>query len=371
MPSFAFHPGFAGHSVRCNPWNPTQFLMTAANNFGVTGSGKIYIVDIPPSVGAPGQPPQQRPVQLLGAIGTSDGAFDACFSELNPSVFVAACGDGVKMYNMNQLNNDGVLPLLHNMEHQAEVSCVSWGLVSKNEFLTSSWDGTVKVFNAQQPQAAMVTFQGHAKEVYEVSPSPQNPALCFSCSGDGTWRVWDRRTSGNGRPAALQAIAHQGQIVLTIDANKYDMNIFATGSVDQTIKLWDVRRPEREVVVMPRGHEGAVRRVRFSPHVRSLLASSGYDFRVCVWDLARQGRPLTHRYEQHREFVVGLDWSLAAPGELVSASWDGLSFGWRVGQPPIPTHQGVVVPLPNAMPPPRNPNARRRPPAMGGGPMSR
>lgn len=371
MPSFAFHQGFAGHSVRCNPWNPTQFLFTAANNFGITGSGKVYLCDILPSsslAGARGLAPAP-PVRVLGCIGTSDGAFDACFSELDQNIIAVACGDGVKLYQAQQWNQDGALPIVHNMEHQAEVSSVTWGLVSKNEFLTSSWDHTVKVWNALQPNASMVTYQGHQKEVYEVSPSPQNPALCVSCSGDGTWRVWDRRSSGNGRPAALQALGHQGQIILSVDTNKYDPNVFATGGVDQTVKLWDLRRPEQEVVALPGGHDGAVRRVRFSPHVRSLLASSGYDFRVCVWDLGRRGRPLTHRYEQHREFVVGLDWSLAVPGELVSASWDGLAFSWKVGQPPVPTH-AQQVPMAPAMPPPRNPNVRRRPQGMGG-PMSR
>lgn len=359
MPSIAFHRGFAGHSVRSNPWNPNQFVVAAADNFGVTGSGKVYLVDTPPNlVGGP--------AQIVGSFGTSDGAFDACFSEIDGSVVVVACGDGVKTYALPQIvNRDGAQPVAYSAEHQAEVSCVTWNQVAKDSFYTSSWDGTVKVWAAAQPQASVLTCRDHLKEVYEVSPSTRDANLFLSCSGDGMWKLWDSRRGGQ---SALGAPGHDGQIILSVDWNKYDGNVFATSGTDRLAKLWDLRKPQREVFVF-RGHEGPVRRVRFSPHARTQLATSGYDFRICVWDLARPQRPMTQRYEQHREFVVGLDWSLAVPGGIASASWDGLGFFWIVGQPPTASHM-AHPPLPPALPPPRNPNVRRRPQGAPG-PMVR
>lgn len=344
MPSFAYHPRFAGHSVRCNPWTPNQCVIATGDNFGVTGSGKVYVVQCAPNL-------VDGPAQCVGCFGTSDGAFDACFSEIDPSLLVVGCGDGVKLYQLQQsLNRDGALPVSHSMEHTGEVSCVCWNQVSKDAFYSASWDGSLKVWSAAQPQRSILTLHEHLKEVYEVSASTKDPNLLLSCSGDGMWRLWDVR---RGVKSVMGVPGHQNQIILSVDWNKYDGNCFATSGVDMLTKVWDLRRPQREVVPL-RGHEGAARRVRFSPHGRAQLASSGYDFRVCVWDLTRPQNPMTHRYEQHREFVVGLDWSLATPGGLITASWDGLSYALLLGQPPTPTHQ-AQSPLPPAVPPPRGP----------------
>jgi len=44
-----------------------------------------------------------------------------------------------------------------------------------------------------------------------------------------------------------------------VDWCKYNDCVIATGSVDRTIKVWDVRVPDREVSVLA-GHAYAVRR---------------------------------------------------------------------------------------------------------------
>ena len=359
MPSFAFHPGFCGNSVRCNPWDPTQLLVTSADNFGVSGSGKVYLIQA-------GKDIRTEPLRPLGCFGTSDGAFDACFSEADASMIIVACGDGVKLYNLaTSLNRDGVMPELHLLEHQAEVSGVCFNQVTHDSFLSCSWDGSAKLWAAARPQQSVMTFAEHIKEVYEVVASPRNPATFLTCSGDGSFKLWDCRAPRS----SLSVPGHGADIVLSIDWNKYDENVFATGSVDRTARLWDLRRPQQQLTIL-RGHEAAVRRVRFSPHARTQLATSGYDFRVCLFDLERGQRPLVQRYEQHREFIVGLEWSLFQPGALFSASWDGLMFGWVCGQPPTASHM-QQPPLPPALPPPKIPNIRRRPPQAPGGPMAR
>ena len=52
-----------------------------------------------------------------------------------------------------------------------------------------------------------------------------------SASGDGTVRIWDTNT-----PQSIHRVApaHDAE-VLTMDWNKYDENMIATGSVDRTV----------------------------------------------------------------------------------------------------------------------------------------
>ncbi|KAG5490483.1 hypothetical protein JKF63_00603 [Porcisia hertigi] len=349
MPSFQMHPGFAGQSIRTNPWKPTQLIISASQHFGIVGSGKVYIVDATPAFQA------GSPVPLIGCWGTPDGVFDACFSEIDQNIVVTACGDGVRVYNLaTSLNRDGAMPLVHNTEHQGEVSCVAWNSGRRDSFYSASWDTTIKMYSAVKPEVSMVTMQEHFKEVYEVATTAHSPSSILSCSGDGSWKLWDTRSP---QRSVLTQMAHQNQIVLSIDFCKRDPNIFASGGVDRTVRVWDARRPNQPLASFP-GHDQACRRVRFSTHNPSMLASSGYDMRVCVWDLSKPQQPLTARYQHHREFVVGLEWSQVAPNALISTSYDGSALFWSLGQAPTPSPPAQQ--LPPAMPPPRVPRPRTK-----------
>jgi WD40 repeat protein len=73
---------------------------------------------------------------------TQDSMYDTTWSELNEHHIVVACGDGsVKLFDTTQDN----FPLVSWQEHNREVYAVSWNLVSKDTFASSSWDGTIKI----------------------------------------------------------------------------------------------------------------------------------------------------------------------------------------------------------------------------------
>jgi peroxin-7 len=359
MPSLAFHPGFVGNSIRTNPWRPHEVVVCAADNFGISGTGKVYLVSAGlPDASGPAPPGMDPVFTPLNGFGTADGAFDACFSEIAPNILVVAQGDGVKVYDVNAINPVGItMPVAAPMGHTAEVVSVDWSPHKQDCFISSSWDATVKVWAGNRLDAGPIQgLVGHLKEVYEAQFHPRTPTLVASASGDGTWRLWDLRVQ---KPGGIVTIpGHGADLVMSLDWNRYEPNMLATGSVDRTVKLWDIRKPQQAMLVL-RGHDHAVRRVRFSPHSRSQLLSCGYDYRVVTWDLQHRPQFMTHRYEHHREFVVGCDWSMATPGAILSAGWDGMAFAWTVGRPPSLTPPQQLAPLPLCQPPPRPPGASR------------
>ena len=189
--------------------------------------------------------------------------------------------------------------------------------------------------------------------------SPHSPGTVASCSSDGLLKIWDlnstKTSSSSISPsintsqpdrAALTIPAHPTE-VLSCDWNKYNPTMIATASVDRTVRIHDLRMASsssapmsavdggRSCIATLIGHDYAIRRVAWSPHAADVIASAGYDMTCRTWKvdgLAQQPQPppgtgmaiprMTDVYDQHREFVIGLAWSLFEAGVLATASWD-------------------------------------------------
>lgn len=61
---------------------------------------------------------------------------------MHENQLVAACGDGsVKLFDTTADS----FPIQNFHEHKREVYAVGWNQITKDTFLSSSWDGTIKV----------------------------------------------------------------------------------------------------------------------------------------------------------------------------------------------------------------------------------
>ena len=95
---------------------------------------------------------------------------------------------------------------------------------------------------------------------------------------------------------------------------------------------------------MLRGHEYAVRKLAWSPHLSDVLLSASYDMTCRVWtDGTVMGEQRTHpgmiatggkelgRMGRHTEFVTGVDWCLfGSEGWCASVAWDERLLVWDV-----------------------------------------
>lgn len=68
------------------------------------------------------------------------------------------------------------------------------------------------------------------------------------------------------------------------------------------------------------GHTLAVRKIKFSPFHANILASASYDMSTQIWDCNSQR--VINKFDNHTEFVVGLDFNLFVEKQLATASWD-------------------------------------------------
>ncbi|MEO8890659.1 MAG: WD40 repeat domain-containing protein, partial [Coleofasciculaceae cyanobacterium] len=107
-----------------------------------------------------------------------------------------------------------------------------------------------------------------------------------SSSGDQTIRLWDVNTghclrvlAGHQNEVRCVAFSPNSAAVATLGASGQTL---ASGSGDQTIRLWDVNTGHCLNVLQ--GHHSEVRCVAFSPNGQ-LLASGGRDGMVRLWDV--------------------------------------------------------------------------------------
>lgn len=134
---------------------------------------------------------------------------------------------------------------------------------------------------------------------------------------------------------------------LTHDWNKYRSTIIATGGVDRLIRTFDLRNHAAGPVAVLPGHEYAIRRLSWSPHLSDVLLSASYDMTCGVWTdgtamgsdggqpnpdpMAFGGGRQLGRMDRHTEFVTGVDWCLfGAEGWCTTTAWDERVLCWDV-----------------------------------------
>ncbi|KAI9593741.1 WD40-repeat-containing domain protein [Syncephalis fuscata] len=276
--------GYNGYSVKFSPFFEDRLACASAANFGLVGNGRLWFLRT-------GVGPQGVDAEKL--YDTQDGLYDVAWSEQHEHQLVTGSGDGsIKLWDITLSE----FPIQNWGEHTKEVYSVNWNLIRKDTFLSASWDLT---WTPERPES-LATFAGHQHCVYEAIWSPHEADIFASASGDRVTRE-----------------------ILSLDWNKYQPHTIATGSVDKTIRVWDTRRPDRELGCAM-GHEYAVRRVRYSPHHAHILASASYDMTLRIWNMAATGGTAQQidSYNAHTEFVLGVDWNLYRPGELATCAWD-------------------------------------------------
>lgn len=360
--------GYNGYGTRYSPFFDNKLAVATAANYGLVGNGKLFVLAID----------SNGEIRPEVTWETQDGLFDVAWSEVHENQLTAVSGDGlVKLFDTKVPE----FPVMNFKEHTREVFSVNWNYVDKINFVTLSWDGSIKVWtpNRQQslvtlsPEVDFTTKTSpvantakppitHTQKpgnfntmgcVYNAAFSPHSQSTIISCTGASHVHIWDIRAP---QPLQLDFIAHGGLETLSCDWNKYKPTIVASAGTDKSVRIWDLRMitkidspnlhlpmpayhirgptPLNELL----GHEFAVRKVIWSPHSGQELLSTSYDMTSRVWvdQSNERARFLNNAnsgckgvMRNHREFVIGCDYSLwGEPGWAATTGWDEMVYIW-------------------------------------------
>ncbi|KAG6014843.1 hypothetical protein E4U43_006051 [Claviceps pusilla] len=338
--------GFNPYAVKYSPYYDSRIAVATSSNFGIVGNGRVFALGL-----------TAQGIQVEKTFDTNDALYDLAWSEINENQLVVACGDGsLKLFDLGI--ND--FPVMNFHEHKRETFSVCWSPVTKDSFISSSWDGTVKIWSPTRAYSLKTLPIGNC--TYSASFCPSNPALISAVSSDSHLRLYDLRTPSSAKyhlvsTIAVHAPAQPGPAsppaeVLTHDWNKYNDTVVATGGVDRIIRTFDIRNPAAGPLSSMHGHEYAIRRLAWSPHASDVLITGSYDMTVRLWNdgstlpsgpapapapappcLAGAG-PAKPGHQlgimnRHTEFVTGVDWCLfGAGGWVASVGWDERVLLW-------------------------------------------
>ncbi|WP_238178367.1 WD40 repeat domain-containing serine/threonine-protein kinase [Calothrix sp. 336/3] len=148
---------------------------------------------------------------------------------------------------------------------------------------SGSWDKTIKLWNLETGKL-ITTLNGHKLAVTAITFSPSGNLLA-SASLDRTVSLWKIPESQNllqeyrDRPI-LSLIGHNWAVLSV--AFSPNQKILATGSEDNTIKLWNLN--DGEIIATLTGHSWSVFSLAFSDDGKILISGS-QDTTIKLWNV--------------------------------------------------------------------------------------
>eukprot|EP00245_Coleochaete_scutata_P005445 TRINITY_DN1898_c0_g1_i1.p1 TRINITY_DN1898_c0_g1~~TRINITY_DN1898_c0_g1_i1.p1 ORF type:complete len:962 (+),score=206.18 TRINITY_DN1898_c0_g1_i1:183-3068(+) len=208
----------------------------------------------------------------VGCLRASTDKVVCCHFSFDGKVLASAGHDKkALLWNMDNFTLRSTLE-----EHTLKITDIRFG-PSSSRLATSSFDKTVRVWDAETPSYSLRTFQGHGAQVMSLDFHPNNEDLLCSCDGDSEIRYWN---------------INQG-----------------------------VCRSSFKVA------QGAITKVRFQPKAGRLLAAAAENV-VSIFDIDSETCVLS--LQSHTKPVHDLCWD--ATGDYVASVSEDSVRVWSLGQ---------------------------------------
>jgi coatomer subunit beta' len=202
--------------------------------------------------------------------------------------------------------------------------------------LSSSDDMSIKLWDWDKNWACNQVFEGHAHYVMMTQWNPKDATIFASCSLDRSIKVWGI-TGGNSN-AHFTLNGHQKGVNCVDYAPTGEKPYLISGSDDKTVKIWDYQT--KQCIQTLESHTNNVSSALFHPILPIILTGSE-DGTVRIWHAA------TYRLETTLNYLLERVWSIS-----VMKGSNSAAFGYDEGtvviklgseEPVASMHNGKII----------------------------
>nr|CAG8449229.1 136_t:CDS:10 [Entrophospora candida] len=212
---------------------------------------------------------------------------------------------------------------------------VKWGNnISRNKIATAASNGLIVIWDIGNGRSRIDRrINEHTRAVNRICFSPMQGSLLLSASQDCTMKLWDLRDPEKAR------YTFQGRCdgVRDVQFNSMNQYEFAAAFDNGTIQKWDIRKPS---IHQKRynAHIGSVLSVDWNSDGRT-IASGGRDKIIKIWDMNSDSRKSKNAINT-MSGISYIRWRPNYPNEIASCSSlvDSRIFVWNVKRPYIPSY---------------------------------
>ncbi|XP_005091898.1 E3 ubiquitin-protein ligase COP1 [Aplysia californica] len=198
------------------------------------------------------------------------------------------------------------------MSCASKISCIAWNPYKKQLLSSADYDGIVYMWDTSTNQRIQM-FQEHEKRCWSVDFNRMDPKLLASGSDDTKVKLWDW-----DRPHSVMTI-EGGANVCCVKFNPTTRYNLAFGSADHCVHYYDLRNPKKAVSVF-RGHGKAVSYVKFLNGQDMVSAST--DSQLKLWSVGRHNAISTFQGHINEKNFVGL----ATDGDYIACGSENNSL---------------------------------------------
>lgn len=167
---------------------------------------------------------------------------------------------------------------------------LSWSRDDPNKLATCADDGSIVIWHIESNKKkskpiCRTNLESGANEVL-WSPLGINE-VAVACE-DGNVYMF-KYSESEQKLESTMTLKASSTAVITAAFNPYALHMLATGDMDGTVAIWDLRSPENPLHTIA-GHEGACNVLKWSPHVDGMFATAGEDRQLAIWDLTKLGQ---------------------------------------------------------------------------------
>ncbi|MFT7815900.1 glutamate-rich WD repeat-containing protein 1 [Arapaima gigas] len=181
----------------------------------------------------------------------------------------------------------------------------------------------------QQGEAApLFSFTGHMNEGFAIDWSPKVPGRLVSGDCKKNIHVWEPQEGGTSWKIDQRPFSSHTKSVEDLQWSPTEATVFASCSVDHSIRIWDIRAPPKSMLSADEAHSSDVNVISWNCSEPFLL-SGGDDGLLKVWDLRqfRSGQPVAS-FKQHSAPVTSVEWNPLDSSVFAASGADDVVSQW-------------------------------------------